>query len=114
MRIPFFSKKKTELNLKDSKDNVSSKKSTKASAKKSSGKKRVIVYSTKTCPWCKKTKEFLKANKIPFTNKDVGSNSKNAQEMIKKSQQQGVPVTDINGAIIVGFNEGKLKRALKL
>ena len=76
-------------------------------------KAKVIVYSTKTCPWCAKTKEFLKANKITFTNKDV-ANSKNAQEMIKKYQQQGVPVTDINGKIIIGFNEGKLKRALKL
>lgn len=75
---------------------------------------KVIVYSTKTCPWCKKTKEFLKANKIPFTNKDVGGNKKNAEEMFKKSGQQGVPVTDIDGKIIVGFNEGKLKRALKL
>ena len=114
MKIPFFSKKKTELNLKDSKVKASSKKSKKSSAKKSSGKRKVIVYSTKTCPWCKKTKEFLKANKIPFTNKDVGTNQKYATEMIEKSGQQGVPVTDINGKIIVGFKEGELKRALGL
>ncbi len=75
---------------------------------------KVIVYSTKTCPWCKKTKEFLKTNKIPFTNKDVGSSKKNAQEMIKKSGQQGVPVVDIGGKMIVGFNEGKIKSALKI
>ena len=75
---------------------------------------KVIVYSTKTCPWCKKTKEFLKANKVSFTTKDVGSSKKNAQEMFKKSGQQGVPVTDVNGTIITGFNEGKLKKALKL
>lgn len=109
MKIPFFSKKKTELNLKGSKSKTSSKKS-----KKSSGKRRVIVYSTQTCPWCKKTKEFLKANKISFTNKDVGTNQKYATEMIEKSGQQGVPVTDINGKIIVGFKEGELKRALGL
>ena len=114
MKIPFFSKKKTELNLKDSKIKASNKKSTKSPSKKSSGKRKVIIYSTKTCPWCAKTKEFLKANKIPFTNKDVGSSSKNAQEMMKKSGQQGVPVTDIGGKIIIGFNEGKLKRALEL
>ena len=88
--------------------------SKKPSSNKSSGKKRVIVYSTKTCPWCKKTKEFLKANKVSFTTKDVGSSKKNAQEMFKKSGQQGVPVTDIGGTIITGFNEGKLKRALGL
>ena len=112
MKIPFFSKKKTELNLKGSKSKPSSKKSTKVSAKKSSGKRRVTIYSTQTCPWCKKTKEFLKANKISFTNKDVGTNQKYAKEMIEKSGQQGVPVTDINGKIIVGFKEGELKRAL--
>tara|TARA_Y100000310_G_scaffold265528_1_gene276600 strand:- start:3754 stop:3990 length:237 start_codon:yes stop_codon:yes gene_type:complete len=75
---------------------------------------KVIIYSTKTCPWCIKVKEFLKANKISFTNKDVGSSKKNAQEMIKKSGQQGVPVVDIGGKMIVGFNEGKLKKALKI
>tara|TARA_Y100000296_G_scaffold51192_1_gene58715 strand:- start:2679 stop:2912 length:234 start_codon:yes stop_codon:yes gene_type:complete len=75
---------------------------------------KVIIYSTKTCPWCMKVKEFLKANKISFNNKDVGTNTKNAQEMVKKSGQQGVPVIDINGKIIIGFNEGKLKRALGL
>jgi|TARA_Y100000310_G_scaffold218291_1_gene219540 glutaredoxin-like YruB-family protein len=74
---------------------------------------KVIVYSTKTCPWCIKVKEFLKANKIPFTNKDVG-NKKNANEMFKKSGQQGVPVVDIGGQIINEFNEGKLKKALKI
>ena len=114
MKIPFFSKKKTELKLKNSKVKTSSKKSTKSSPKISSGKRRVIVYSTKTCPWCKKVKEFLKANKVSFTNKDVGSSKKSADEMMKKSGQMGVPVTDINGTIIVGFNEGKLKSALGL
>ena len=111
--MPFFKKKKTKLNLKDSKAKKPSKKSTKSS-KTSSGKKRVVVYSTKTCPWCNKTKEFLEENKVSFTTKDVGSNKKNAQEMFKKSGQKGVPVTDINGTIIVGFSEGKLKGALKL
>jgi len=75
---------------------------------------KVIVYSTKTCPWCKKLKEFLKANKVSFTNKDVGTSKKNANEMMKKSGQMGVPVTDINGEIIIGFNESKLKKALKI
>lgn len=76
--------------------------------------KKVLIYTTQTCPWCAKTKEFLKANKISFTNKDVGKNKKNAQEMIKKSGQQGVPVIEINGKIIVGFDKQKLKGALKL
>ena len=74
---------------------------------------KVIIYSTKTCPWCIKVKEFLKENKIPFTNKDI-SNKKNADEMFKKSSQQSIPVIDINGKIIVGFDKSKLKKALKI
>jgi glutaredoxin 3 len=73
----------------------------------------VTVYSTKTCPWCKKVKEYLKSNKVAFKDIDVGANQKAAQEMIKKSGQTGVPVTDANGTIIVGFDEAKLKKALK-
>ncbi|MCH7568164.1 MAG: glutathione S-transferase N-terminal domain-containing protein [Nanoarchaeota archaeon] len=74
----------------------------------------VKIYSTLSCPWCKKTKEFLKEHKIAFKDIDVGANKKAAQEMIKKSGQTGVPVLDINGTIIVGFNEEKIKEALKI
>tara|TARA_B100001971_G_C17665781_1_gene275053 strand:- start:223 stop:453 length:231 start_codon:yes stop_codon:yes gene_type:complete len=73
----------------------------------------VIVYSTKTCPWCIKVKEFLKTNKVSFIEKDV-SNEKNAKEMFEKSKQRSVPVIDIDGEIIVGFDESKLKKVLKL
>lgn len=114
MKIPFFSKNKTSNAIKISKSKIAGKKVSKTVTKSSGKKAKVIIYSTKTCPWCKKTKEFLKANKIPFTNKDVGSSSKNSEEMFKKSGQQGVPVTDIGGKIIIGFNEGKLKKALGL
>ena len=74
----------------------------------------VKIYSTPTCPWCAKTKEFFKANKISFTDVDVSKNKKAAEEMIKKSGQMGVPVIDINGEIIVGFNQEALEKALKL
>ena len=74
----------------------------------------VKVYSTPTCPWCKKTKEFLKENKVSFKNIDVSKDKKAAAEMLELSGQSGVPVTDANGTIIVGFDEGKLKKALKL
>jgi len=74
----------------------------------------VKIYSTQSCPWCKKTKEFLKAHKVAFKDIDVGADQKAAQEMIKKSGQTGVPVLDINGKIIVGFDEAKIKKALKL
>ncbi len=91
------------------------KKAAKKPVKKVAGKKtskKVVVYSTHTCPWCAKTKEFLKANKVPFSNKFVDSSKANAKEMIKKSGQQSVPVTDVGGKIIVGFSESKLKKAL--
>ena len=74
---------------------------------------KVIVYSTKTCPWCIKVKEFLKTNKVSFIEKDV-SNEKNAKEMFEKSKQRSVPVIDVDGEIIIGSDESKLKKVLKL
>lgn len=74
----------------------------------------VKIYTTPTCPWCKKTKEFLRVHKIKFKEIDVAKDQKAAQEMIKKSGQQGVPVVDIDGKIVVGFDEEKLKKLLKI
>ena len=73
---------------------------------------KIIIYSTPTCPSCKNVKEFLKEKKIKFITKDV-SIKKNADEMIKKSNQMSVPVIDINGKIIIGFEKDKLNRQLK-
>jgi glutaredoxin 3 len=78
-------------------------------------KKHVVkVYSTQTCPWCHKAKEWLSEHKISFKDIDVGANQKAAQEMVEKSGQRGVPVIDIDGTIIVGFNESSIKKALEL
>jgi len=74
----------------------------------------VTVYSTPTCPWCQKTKEWLTEHKVKFKSIDVSADQKAAQEMIKKSGQQGVPVSDVNGTIIIGFDEAKFKKALKI
>ncbi|KPK98219.1 MAG: glutaredoxin [Omnitrophica WOR_2 bacterium SM23_72] len=76
--------------------------------------KSVKVYSTPTCPWCLRTKQFLKDNNIPFEDVDVSSNQQAAQEMIQKSGQMGVPVLDINGQVIVGFDKEKINSALGL
>ncbi len=73
----------------------------------------IKIYTTPTCPWCKKTKEFLKQNKIKYQEVDVSSNQKAAQEMIKKSGQTGVPVLDIGGKIIVGYDPDGILHALK-
>ncbi len=75
---------------------------------------KIIVYGTTVCPWCHKTREFLTAQKIKFTDINVGENEKAKKDMIKKSGQLGVPVIDINGKIIIGFDESAIRKALKL
>ncbi len=75
---------------------------------------KVKVYSTPTCPWCVREKEFLKENNIAFEEINVAADEKAAQEMFDRSGQMGVPVTDVGGEIIVGFDKPKLKKALKL
>lgn len=75
---------------------------------------KVKIYTIPTCPWCMKTKEFLKANKIKFEDINVASNQKSAKEIINRSGQTSVPVIDIDGNLILGFDEKKLKKALKL
>jgi len=72
----------------------------------------VKVYSTSTCPYCSMAKEFLKKNNIQFENIDVGINRQASQEMIDKSGQMGVPVLDIDGEIIVGFDKDAISKAL--
>jgi len=74
----------------------------------------VKVYSTPTCPYCVTLKEFLKENNIEFEDIDVSSDEKAADEMVKKSGQMGVPVADINGEIVVGFDKEKIKQLLKI
>lgn len=75
---------------------------------------KVIIYGTDSCPWCHKAREFMKEHKIKFIDKNVGRDQKTAAEMIKKSGQQGVPVIDVNGEIIVGFDEDRLRNLLKI
>ena len=74
----------------------------------------VTVYSTPTCPFCKMVKEFLKKHDIEFRDVDVAGDKEGAKEMIEKSGQFGVPVLDIDGTIIVGFDRGKIESALDL
>lgn len=76
--------------------------------------KKVIVYSTPTCPFCIRTKQFLKDNNIDFEDVDVSSDQEKAEEMVRKSGQMGVPVVDIDGEIIIGFDRDKIIKALGL
>ena len=75
---------------------------------------KVKIYTIPTCPWCMKTKEFLKENKIKFEEINIASNQKAAKEIINRSGQTSVPVIDIDEKLIFGFDEKKLKKALKL
>lgn len=74
----------------------------------------IILYGSTSCPWCHKAREFLKSNNLKFKDLNVGDSQKIAKEMIKKSGQQGVPVIDVDGTIIVGFDEPAIRKALKL
>lgn len=72
----------------------------------------ITVYSTPTCPYCKMAKDYLKTKNFTYSEIDVAADPAKADEMIKKSGQMGVPVIDIDGAIIVGFDKAKINAAL--
>ena len=74
----------------------------------------VIIYSTPTCVYCKMAKEFFKKNNIQYAEHNVAEDEKAREEMVNKSGQLGVPVIDVDGKIMVGFNEAELKKALGL
>ncbi len=75
---------------------------------------RVIVFTTPTCSYCRAAKQYLRQKGVPFKNVDVSRDSAAARDMVRRSGQQGVPVLDIGGKIIVGFNRPKIDRILGL
>jgi len=83
---------------------------------KESGKpaKSVTVYSTPTCTWCNNLKQWLRKNQIPYSEIDVSRDEKAAQELVRRTGQQGVPQTEINGQIVVGFDQTRLKQLLEI
>jgi len=74
----------------------------------------VKVYSTTWCVYCKMAKDFLKENNIKFEDINVQENPEAAAEMIKKTGQTGVPVIEIDGKIVIGFNIEEIKKVLKI
>lgn len=76
--------------------------------------KQVTVYSTPTCSWCNTLKSWLQQNRINFTDIDISRDEKAAKNLVRRSGQQGVPQTDINGQIVVGFDQQKLKKLLEI
>lgn len=75
---------------------------------------KVKVYSTPSCPYCSQAKAFLKEHSIKYENINVAEDKQKAKEMVEKSGQMGVPVIEVNGKVIIGFNKDALKKALKL
>jgi glutaredoxin-like YruB-family protein len=75
---------------------------------------KVKIYTTPACPFCNLAKQYLKEKGIEFEEIDVSKNEKAANEMIQKSGQMGVPVIEIDGQIVVGFDKEKIDQLLKL
>ena len=76
--------------------------------------KKIVVFSTPTCSWCRKLKSYLRENKVRFTDVDVSRDTKAARDMIRKTGQQGVPQMWVNSVPVIGFNKQKIDRLLEI
>ncbi len=74
--------------------------------------KKVVIYSTPTCPYCKRAKAYLSEKGIPYVDYNVAEDRDKTKEMIQKSGQMGVPVIVVDDEVIVGFNQGRLDELL--
>ncbi|HAP42623.1 MAG: NrdH-redoxin [Spirochaetes bacterium GWD1_61_31] len=72
----------------------------------------VALYSTPSCSYCRLAKDWLAQRNIRFEEYDISRDSRRAEEVVRKSGQMGVPVIDVNGQIIIGFNTAALEKAL--
>lgn len=75
---------------------------------------QVKIYTTPSCVYCKMTKEFFGKNNIQYEEKNVAVDAEARNEMVQKSGQMGVPVVEVDGKIIIGFNQPELENALGL
>ncbi len=73
---------------------------------------KVIIYTTPTCVYCNAAKEFLSENNVEFDEKDVSKDQADLQEMVQKSDGMSVPVIDIDGKILIGFNKDQISELL--
>lgn len=74
--------------------------------------KEVKIYTTPTCPWCRKAKEYLAEKGVQFTDFNVAEDRNKLQEMVHLTSQRGVPVIVIDSQMIVGFDQAKIDQAL--
>ncbi|OGZ52307.1 MAG: NrdH-redoxin [Candidatus Ryanbacteria bacterium RIFCSPHIGHO2_12_FULL_47_12b] len=74
--------------------------------------KKVAIFTTPSCVYCKKTKEFFKNHSVEYMEYDVTRDVARRDEMIQRSGQMGVPVIDIDGTLVLGFDERRLRQLL--
>ena len=74
----------------------------------------VKIYTTPFCVFCKMTKDFFAANEVAYEEFNVAADAKAREEMISKSGQFGVPVTDIDGKLVIGFDRARLSELLDI
>lgn len=73
---------------------------------------KVTIYSTPSCVYCNMSKEFFKKNNVSYVDHNVAEDDEAREEMVNKSHQLGVPVIDIDGKVVVGFDQKELSRLL--
>lgn len=75
---------------------------------------RVVVFTTPTCSWCARAKSYLRAQNVRFKEVDVSRDARAARDLVRRTGQMGVPVIEIDGRPIVGFDQAKVDRLLGL
>lgn len=75
---------------------------------------RIIMFSTPTCTYCRKAKQYFRQKQVPFRDVDVSKDQAAARDMFRRSGQQGVPQIQIGNQIVVGFDRPKIDRLLGL
>lgn len=75
---------------------------------------RVIIFTTPTCSWCRRAKSYLRENRVPFREVDVSRDAAAARDLVRRTGQMGVPVIEIDGKPIVGFDQARIDRLLGL
>ncbi len=74
--------------------------------------KAVIIYSTPTCHFCHMAKDYFDEKGVEYTEYNVAEDAAKRAEMLERTQQMGVPVIDVDGEVVIGFNEAKLEELL--
>ncbi|PNR95370.1 glutaredoxin family protein [Petrotoga sp. 9PWA.NaAc.5.4] len=73
---------------------------------------KIQIYTTPSCPWCKKAKSYFRELGIDFKEIDVSKDQKAAEELVRKTHQMGVPVIQIGNQYVIGFDKNKIERLL--